>query len=145
MSNTSVDTCCYVTQFVCRFDQLNEAKGRYLQAVAKVKEKYEVLLVSEQAYVTDNESILFENLIMEIECFDPPFNAEKREEYSAFLFTTIVLVPEGEGDDDAEHAREVADLLDLDREDEFPAVVPSRTRLLLMSATGEESDECLYQ
>lgn len=145
MPDTKVNTWCYVTQFVCRFDQLNEAKGRYLKAVAKVKEKYEVPLVSEQAYIADGNGTLFENLIMEIESFDPPFSGEKRQEYSAFLFTTIVLVPEDDGANEETPAREVMHLLDLEPEAVFPAVAPSRTSLMLMSPTGDESEECVYE
>ena len=43
-------TWCYITKFLCRYDSLSEAKKRYQERVDVVREKYEVVLASEQAY-----------------------------------------------------------------------------------------------
>ena len=45
-------TWCYITKFLCRYDSLNEAKKRYQERVDAVREKYEVVLASEQASAT---------------------------------------------------------------------------------------------
>lgn len=140
-SGPSSSTWCYITKFVCSFDSLRAAKERYQKCVDKVRETHAVLLASEQTYNLGQSEPIFGLLLDEIIGFGEGVSESEREKYSVFIFNTIVLVPEGS----EEAVVRIAAKLELDREDEVPAVFPSRTRSIMMSESGRLTSECISQ
>ncbi len=134
-------TWCYITKFVCAFESLPAAKRRYQEVVGLTREYYDVLLASEQAYNLGQSEPIFSLLLDELIGFGPDLPEAEKETYSVFIFTTIVDVPEETEDTVAE----VAAGLELDDENDFPAVFPSRTRSIRMSQTGHETASCISQ
>ena len=136
------DNWCYITRFVCCFDALPAAKQRYQERLREVRKKFKVALASEQAFNLGRSSLFFEQGLKELFGFKELPSKEEQKAYSAFLFSTIVEIP---ADAHIEAVREVIDILGLDYTDEFPAVFPGDTRPFLMSDTGEETPECIWQ
>ena len=136
------DTWCYITHFVCCFDALPSAKQRYQERLREVRKKFKVVLASEQAFNLGRSSLFFEQGFKELFGFKELPSKEEQKAYSAFLFSTIIEIP---ADAHIEAVREVIDILDLDYADEFPAAFPGDTRPFLMSDTGEETPECIWQ
>lgn len=132
---------CYITKFVCTFDALPAAKRRYQEVVDRVRRSYNVLLTAEQAYNLGQTEPLFSLLIEEIVGFGEPLSESEKDNYSVFIFTTIIEVPEMTGDTVAD----VAVMLELHDDTDFPAVFPSRTRSIIMSETGYETTGCISQ
>lgn len=148
-SNPNTHIWCYITKFVCAFDSLPTAKNKYQEAVERVRESHNVLLASEQAYNAGQTEPIFTLLLDEIVGFGEKLSEEEKENYSMFIFTTIVEVPKNEEYDeqgDGEHpVVQIAAKIELDAEDDFPSVFPSRTRPILMSETGRETSDCIFQ
>ncbi len=142
MTSETLDHWCYITRFVCHFDALSSAKQRYQERLCEVRKKHKVILASEQALNLGRSSLFFEQSLKELFGFDELPSKEEQKAYSSFLFSTIIGIPT---DAHIEVVREVIDILDLDYADEFPAVFPGDTRPFLMSATGEETPECIWQ
>lgn len=132
---------CYITKFVCTFDSLPTAKMRYQEVVGRIREQYNVLLASEQAYNLGQSEPIFSLLLEEIVGFGQELSKAEKENYSVFIFTTIVDVAEKTEDT----VVEVAAGLELDDQNDFPAVFPSRTRSIMMSETGHETLSCTSQ
>lgn len=143
--NPSVHIWCYITKFVCPFESLPKAKEKYQEAVERVRQSHKVLLASEQAYLLGQTEPIFSLLIDEIVGFGEKLSDSEKENYSVFIFTTIVEVPEKEEDDKKDPVMQIAAKLELDAEDDFPSTFPSRTRLIWMSESGKESSNCIIQ
>ncbi|MBV7282280.1 hypothetical protein [Corynebacterium sp. TAE3-ERU30] len=137
-------TWCFFTTFVCRYDQLNEAKQRHQYCTDKVREKYNVHFSSEQAYQQGQSNLLFDLLLLEIVGNDTELSLKEKENYSSFSFVTVVDIP-CEDDSYEDEFRSICDLLEIDLEEGFPAKFPSRTRGILVSPGGREFKECDYQ
>lgn len=136
-------TWCYITKFLCRYDSLNEAKKRYQERVDAVREKYEVVLASEQAYSMGHSQPILDLLLPQAFGYGKTLTEEELEEYAVFIFTTIVTVPE---DEEGDSVREAAILLELsDSYDECPELFPSRTRGIIVTPSGRESSQCIDQ
>lgn len=145
--NSHGSTChlwCYTTIFACRLDSLRLAKARYRERIKTVQEKCDVQLASEQAYMLGQSEPLFHLLTLEIKGTGIPMSEKESEDYSLFIFTTIAEVPEI-GNDDGDLVRWVAAALELDDEDEYPAVFPSRTRSVMVLPPDELSESCIDQ
>ena len=97
-------TWCYITKFLCRYDSLNEAKKRYQERVEAVREKYEVVLASEQAYSMGHSQLILDLLLPQAFGHGETLTEEELEEYAVFIFTTIVTVPEDEEGDNVREA-----------------------------------------
>lgn len=82
---------------------------------------------------------IFSLLLDEVVGFGEKLSDSEKENYSVFVFTTIVEVPENaqyDEDGDEEHpVVQIAATIELDAEDECPSIFPSRTRSILMSET----------
>lgn len=142
MKTIERSTWCYLTFFVCRWDQLDEAKERYQNQVDALRDTdHEIIFSSEQAYNTDDSGTMFNLLLEEIVGRDVELSAEERDKYSLFIFPTVIRVEEIHDD----IIRELADALEIDYQDDFPARFPSRTRSVLMSESGREVDGCIAQ
>ena len=89
-------TWCYITKFLCRYDSLSEAKKRYQERVDVVREKYEVVLASEQAYSMGHSQPILDLLLPQAFGHGETLTEAELEEYAVFIFTTIVTVPEDE-------------------------------------------------
>ena len=96
---------CYYTIFVTQYGLLHAAKRRYHERITAVKQDYDVVLVSEHAYQLSTPP-LFAELIA-----SHPEPTCREEEYSAFVFTAIITIP----NDTNPHM--VAHLLELDYAD----------------------------
>ncbi|MBK4162897.1 hypothetical protein [Corynebacterium macginleyi] len=144
-SSPSTHIWCYITKFVCAFDSLPKAKNKYQEAVDRVRQSHNVLLASEQAYLVGQTEPIFSLLIDEIVGFGEKLSDSEKENYSVFIFTTIVEVPENEEDDKKDPVMQIAAELELDADDVFPSTFPSRTRLIWMSESGRESSNCIIQ
>ncbi|QPK79216.1 hypothetical protein G7Y31_00295 [Corynebacterium lizhenjunii] len=137
-------TWCFFTEFVCRYDQLHEAKQRHQKCVDGLREKYHVHFASEQARQQGAKEPLFSLLLAEIFGNNVDISPQVREEYSTFCFVTVVDVPhDPEAEED--EFRIVADLLEIDFEPGFPAKFPSRARGIIVSPGGHEIKGCEYQ
>ncbi|ALP48878.1 hypothetical protein P9K31_14200 [Corynebacterium glutamicum] len=147
--NTNSHLWCYITKFVSAYDSLPAAKQKYQEAVDRVRESHNVLLASEQAHNAGQTEPIFSLLLDEIVGFGEKLSEEEKENYSIFIFTTIVEVPENEEYEekgDEEHpVVQIAAKIELDAEDDFPSVFPSRTRPIWMSETGRETSDCIFQ
>ena len=144
-SNPNTHIWCYITKFVCAFDSLPTAKNKYQEAVERVRESHNVLLASEQAYLVGQTEPIFSLLIDEVVGFGEKLSDWEKENYSVFIFTTIVEVPDNAEDDEEDPVMQIAAKLELDAEDDFPSTFPSRTRLIWMSESGRESPNCISQ
>lgn len=137
--------CCF-TEFVCRFDQLDEAKRRHQQVIEDLKKDYHVHFSSEQASHIGSTCLLFQNLIVEIIFPETIEECQNLDDYSAFSFVTIVDVPWGDklSDDEEYEIAKVCQRLEIDFEEGIPAVFPSRTHGIVVSASGHEINGCIY-
>lgn len=136
----------FFTKFVCRFDQLEQAKSRHLQRVDSLRDEYTVHFASEQAYNLGRSNLTFDLLFPEIDCFCDSVTEEVKEKYSAFQFITIVDLPDiADKDEDWNFHRSVSDTLEIDFEEGVPAKFPSRTRGIVVSPTGRLTEKCIYQ
>ncbi|MFI5504693.1 Uncharacterised protein [Corynebacterium kutscheri] len=143
--SSNTDIWCFITKFLSAHDSLPAAKRKYQEAVERVRESYNVLLASEQAYMEGSPEPLFTLLTDEIVGFGDKLTDVEKENYALFIFTTIVEVPEAEEDQEEDPIRDVAAKLELDAEDPFPSVFPSRTRSIWVSESGRESSHCISQ
>lgn len=142
MNETS--TWCFFTKFVCRYDQLDEAKARHQRCVDVVREKNRVHFSSEQAYQAGHSEPTFELLLSEIIPPSEKLSPEDEAEYSVFFFVTVADVPCDPNEvDDA--VRLLSAKLEIDFESGIPAKFPSRTRGIRVSETGHEIEQCIYQ
>lgn len=142
MGTFEYSTWCYLTFFVCRWDQLDEAKKRYQIRVDALRgTEHEVLFATEQAYINGNSDLLFDLLIEEIVGRDVHLSDEEKDEYSMFIFPTVIRVAELHDD----IIRELAADLEIDYQNDFPARFPSRTRSVLMTESGHEYKGCIAQ
>ncbi|GAB3947579.1 hypothetical protein [Corynebacterium tapiri] len=135
---------CFLTKFVCRYDQLDEAKARHQRCVDVLREKNTVYFSSEQAYQAGQVEPTFKLLLSEIIPPGDNLTPAEEEEYSVFFFVTIVDVPNGPDAADDE-VRFVSAKLEIDFESGVPAKFPSRTRGIRVSQTGHELEGCIYQ
>lgn len=139
MANDS--TWCFFTEFVCRNDQLEEAKKRHQKCVDKLRSKYKIHFSSEQAYNAGHQEWYFSLLLKEILISESERNAANLDDYNLFHFVTAIeIFDEKEDDFDT-----IVDTLEIDFEPGIPAKFPSRTRGILISKTGHEVDGCIYQ
>ena len=138
-SESDACTLCFITRFVCLFDDLKSAKQCYQERLDEVRKQYEVVLASEAAFDLGQENLIFKLLLEEITGHGVSLSKEEEEKYSAFIFTTIINLPKAISDDEF---LELIDLLELDYADKFPITIPSRTRAIAMSPSGEEDQEC---
>ncbi|SER71485.1 hypothetical protein CCYS_02385 [Corynebacterium cystitidis DSM 20524] len=136
-------TWCYFTEFVCRYEQLDEAKERHQRCVDVLREDYTVHFSSEQAFQKGQSEPLFGLLLSEIVLPEQELSDEEKDEYSTFCFVTVVDVPHTPRDDD--EFRKVGGRLEIDWEPGIPAKFPSRTRGIIVSATVHEIEGCIYQ
>ncbi|GAB3947944.1 hypothetical protein [Corynebacterium tapiri] len=139
-----IHTWCFFTKFVCRYDQLDEAKARHQRCVDVLREKNTVHFSSEQAYQAGHSEPTFKLLLSEIVPPSEGITPEEEEEYSVFFFVTVVDVPYASDEDDDE-VRIVSAKLEIDFEEGVPAKFPSRTRGIRVSQTGHEIEGCIYQ
>lgn len=82
---------CYYTIFVTQYGLLHAAKRRYHERITEVRQDYDVVLVSEHAYQLSTPP-LFAELIA-----SHPEPTCREEEYSAFVFTAIITIPNDTG------------------------------------------------
>lgn len=132
---------CFVTNFVTSFDSLPAAKVRYLGRVGELRKEFSVKLVSEQALTLGQSQPIFDLLLDEIIGFGEGLSESEKADHAVFLFVTTVELPRY----DPDLVRDVSERLEIDFEDEFPAKFPSRTRAIMMSASGSETKGCGYQ
>ncbi len=144
-SSSANQTWCFITKFVCAFDSLAAAKAKYQEAVDRVRKTHRVFLASEQAYHVGQTEPIFTLLLDETVGFGEKLSTTEKENYSVFIFTTIVEVSNIEDGCEEDRLRDIAAKLELDAEDPFPSVFPSRTRLIRMSETGRESPDCSFR
>lgn len=136
------DTLCYFTTFVCHYDQLPLVAKRYQERLTQIAALpgHAIVLAAEEVCDLGRESLIFDLLIKEI--LDEPWTAEEAESYSTFMLTTIIDLPD-DGTDDP--VWDVIDLLDFDYFDDFPAIAPTRTTVVLMTPSGNEfPNDCSY-
>ena len=139
---SSYTTWCFLTKFVCRYDQLDEAKQRHQQCVDGLRDRYHVHFSSEQALNFGHSEPLFTLLLVEITGNDVKLPPQEEDEYSLFCFVTVIDVPDSE--DNGEWYA-IAELLQIDFEEGFPGIFPSRTRGIMVSPGGHELEGCIYQ
>lgn len=120
---------CYSTIFVWRYNDQTAAHKRYLERLAAVKEKYTVILASEEAYSTSNLPGVFGPFLQDITEPGSNIPPEELENYSAFFFNTLIEVPNDEAD------QELKELLRLDQDNgNYTTTFPSLVRATPMSA-----------
>jgi len=124
---------CYYTIFATQYGLLNAAKRRYHERITAVKQDYDVVLVSEDAYQLSTPP-LFAELIA-----SQPEPTCREEEYATFVFTAIITIP---NDTDPQM---VAHLLELDYADGASPTFLSRTSATLVSASGIQTPDFPHQ
>ncbi|ACR16852.1 hypothetical protein I6J22_06215 [Corynebacterium kroppenstedtii] len=143
-----VETWCFFTKFVCRYDDLDQAKARHQRCVDALRITNTVHFSSEDAYQAGHTEPTFRLLLTEIippgKEITPEKKKEYKEEYSVFVFVTIVDIP-NTPDSDGDEVRIVGEKLEIDFEEGLPARFPSRTRGIRVSRTGNEINGCIYQ
>lgn len=143
-TNTCSNTWCFLTRFVCRYEDLNEAKARHQRCVDTLRPEHKVHFCSEQAFQLGQSEPIFTNLVSEI-LYDREPSDEELEDYSVFCFATVVDVAEQDSVRDEDPVLLVARTLEIDFEEGLPAKFPSRTRGIRVSQSGREIDGCEYQ
>ncbi|PFG28039.1 Uncharacterised protein [Corynebacterium renale] len=139
-----INTWCFLTVFVCRYDQLDQAKARHQRCVDVLRETNTVHFSSEQAYNNGHSEPIFGLLLSEIIPPGEKINSDEEQKYSAFTFITIVDVPHTP-DTEYDSVYVVGQKLQIDFEEGIPARFPSRTRGIIVSRTGHEIDGCICQ
>lgn len=130
----------YITEFMARLDDLDSAKRRYEQAVARAKDTVHVLFASEQAFGVWDPSYEIRDLLGgEITGYGPgisPMTKEEMDQYGIYSYITLVVIPPTSRDD---YANELMPLFVLSLDDDWPARFPSRITMIAMSPTGTET------
>ncbi|MEJ5928466.1 hypothetical protein WG915_07535 [Corynebacterium sp. H128] len=134
-------TWCFFTKFVCKRDQLVDAKKRHRRCAEVLNEDHDVLFQSEQAHDLGKSEPLFSLLLSEIVGSETNLSEAEKDEYSLFCFVAIVNVLEKDDDE----VRKVSLRLEIDFEEDFPARFPSRTRGIIISPDGKLTDSCISQ
>ena len=117
-----VETWCFFTKFVCRYDDLDQAKARHQRCVDALRITNTVHFSSEDAYQAGHTEPTFRLLLTEIippgKEITPEKKKEYKEEYSVFVFVTIVDIP-NTPDSDGDKVRIVGEKLEIDSRKDF--------------------------
>lgn len=137
-------TWCFITSFVCRYDDLPQAKSRHQRCVDVLRDDYRVRFSSEQAYNAGSDGDSFRRMVSQIIGSDQAITPEVEDQFACFYFATFVDVPydPDTGEDDA---WKICIRLNIDFESEPPARFPSQTKGIIVSETGRELKGCTWK
>ncbi|RAV33100.1 hypothetical protein DLJ54_00315 [Corynebacterium heidelbergense] len=111
-----------------------------------LRQRYEVLFSSEQAYDRGQIQPFFDRMFSLIADSDDTVTQDDKAQFGSYCFVSIVNVPTGASSEVGEHLRILGIMLRIDfesvNEDMGPRRFPCETRAIRISHTGYEIEGC---
>ncbi|RAV33924.1 hypothetical protein [Corynebacterium heidelbergense] len=151
---------CFFTDFVCAYNDLQQAKVRHMGAIDGVRHLYftedadnrtefsEIVLCSEQALHQGHNQPFFDEMFSRIVDTNEDVSWDDKGAYANFCFMAVINIPALNQYRKEKHIEKLASMLALefeDPEDPKPVRFPSKTRAIRVSKDAREIPGCSYQ
>ncbi|RAV33923.1 hypothetical protein [Corynebacterium heidelbergense] len=150
---------CFITEFVCSYNELQDAKLRHRMSVDGIRHLFftedadnrselsEIVFCSEQALHQGHNQPFFDEMFSLIVDTNENVSWDDKGAYGSFCFMAVINIPALNQYRKEKHIEKMAYMLSLefeDPEDPKPRRAPSRTRAIRVSKDAREIEGCSY-